>query len=95
MSRLRKTFAACGIATMMLLPTQQSEAFWGMGMSPWYNNPWRYNYVYDPAYRWGDSETRKFIRESALYGPAYAQWQQDRRLWHGWGNHYPLYAYRW
>ena len=95
MSRLRKIFTVCGIATLILLPIQNTEAYWGGGMTPWYSNPWRYSYTYDPAYRWGDPVTRKFIRESALYGPAYAKWQQDRRLWHGWGNNHPWRDYIW
>lgn len=93
MSRLRKALIIGGMAALIFLPTQHAEAYWWGGIAPWYNNPWRHNYVYDPAYRWGNPETRKFIRESALYGPVYAKWQQDRRLWHGWG--YPWHGFRW
>lgn len=44
--------------------------------------PWRYSYVYDPQYRRGPPTMRAYIRDLYLYGPAYANWKQQRR-W-GW-----------
>jgi hypothetical protein len=79
MSMLKKVVFALSVATLLAVPVQTANAWWGGG--PW-SGPWRHSYVHDPAYRWGPPHMRTYIRNLHLYGPVYADWKQ-RRLY-GW-----------
>jgi len=78
MKHLVKVFVAAGITALALLPQVAGSFWWG---SPGYGGGWRNAYKYDPAYRFGSPQARKYIRDLHRYGPAYAQWRQHRKYW--------------
>jgi hypothetical protein len=81
MKLLKHTMLAAGIAVaLIVIPTQTANAYWGgPGYAAWHNA-----YVYDPAYRWGSPEQRRYIRDLYLRGQGYADWRQSRRWTYGW-----------
>ena len=81
MNILKRMAVAAGIgAALIVIPAEVANAYW-LGPGPGIG-PWRHAYLYDPAYRWGPSFQRGYIRDLYLYGPTYAAWRQNRRL--GW-----------
>ncbi len=84
MNILRRILIASGVAlALVAIPTLPAQAYWPGGYGPGVGG-WRRAYVYDPAYRWGGAATRSYIRDLYLYGPAYANWHQNRRYRHWW-----------
>ena len=65
------------VAGLAMVPAEVANAYWGPGYGAW-----RAAYVHDPAYRWGNAQTRNYIRDLYLRGPEYAAWRQQRR--YGW-----------
>jgi hypothetical protein len=78
----RWLIAAAAVVALVAIPIQTASAFW-WGPSPGVG-PWRHSYVHDPAYRWGSSVSRNYIRDLYLYGPVYANWRQHRRFRYWW-----------
>jgi len=72
--------SAAVAATLIAIPQALSAYRFGpapaVGSRP-------YSYVYDPQHRWGPPAMRAYIRDLYLYGPAYANWKQQRR-WGWW-----------
>lgn len=82
MKILKRTFAIAAIAAALAaIPVQTAGAFWGPHPGI---GPWRHSYVYDPGYRFGAPEAKRYIRDLYLYGPTYARWNQQRRYGHWW-----------
>jgi hypothetical protein len=82
MKIVKRVLFVAGVAALAALPTQTAGAFW-LGPGPGIG-PWRHSYIYDPGYRWGSPAMRGYIRDLYLYGPAYANWRQQRRSTYRW-----------
>ena len=83
MKTSKRLMFAAGLATVLAaIPMQTANAFW-LGPGPGVG-PWRHAYVHDPNYRWGPPTLRHYIRDLHRYGPAYANWNQQR-----------FYGFRW
>jgi hypothetical protein len=77
----RHLLLSAAVAAALIAIPQAVSAYW-LGPAPGVG-PWRYSYVYDPQYRRGPPTMRAYIRDLYLYGPAYANWKQQRR-WGWW-----------
>ena len=86
MKTVKPLLIAAGIvATLVALPMESASAYW-LGTGPGVG-PWRNAYIYDPNYRWGSLEQRSYIRDLYRYGPAHANYKQNRR--------YPFRRFGW